>query len=112
MQIGFYSSEKLSTAMYSLVRAGTIQERLESALLTAHTLSSKGRAGEDPGHFPDKSTAAEFDDIMEKCSSAPAAAGEGTLHATCATLSDEEAEGYTKRLLELLFKVDRLLSEK
>lgn len=96
-----YVWEKFSTAIYSLVGSGPMQERLRSAYLSFHPVRVS-----DFDNDPEMQ--ADYREIMDRLTAqAEGYPGEGKVPSTLRQMNDEEADAIADLILDFCFSVAR-----
>ncbi|WP_425647913.1 hypothetical protein [Agrobacterium leguminum] len=94
-----YVREKLSAGVSCLVGLGDIRSRVANAFFSMTTIQGK--------HFSNNALGKQFDDVYSKVTAVPAKGDEGTINATLATMSEEEASDIANKLLEIFSEMLR-----
>jgi hypothetical protein len=90
-----YGWEKFYVAVhYAISSNGSLQQRLASCVSQIHPLGRES--------FPDDETWGEFNNLLEETTKRPARyEGEGTINATTAQMTDEEAGKHLGKICDL-----------
>lgn len=96
-----YAFEKLSATVLILAEG---RDRINDRLLNAY-LSQGNRMGTIDGGPNDPGLGADMARLHERLTSQPAVGDEGTIAATIATLSEEDASKVAAELVQLLWRV-------
>ncbi len=104
MPIG-YTKEKLHLAVDSLVRAGSIQDRLRSAAFPL-TLLQGGLAA--PAFPNDQELQGRLDRVIDSLTSTPAVGDEGTIAASTRAMTNEDAESLALEIFSLFYNATDL----